>query len=268
MGFSADSGYVPVSIDDIMTSVMDGINTQFGTSYTLETFVGTNFYKYFYAIAQRIQTNEVKASEVFLKLQDYFKFTNETILNPKVTPNGIIDALLAAGYEASVKPMIDADAGKCSICVNVDSGAGGYAATKLAINTLIKDLVVAGVVTQGSESSTLTLTNGQSFAFKYSLPDTTRTYLKLTVTLSNNNQGVVGTPEDQKQALLANIAAQYGLGHDFEPERYFTIADAPWASNIKLEYSDDNSTWLTAVYEADFDELFTFDLADVTLIED
>ena len=38
--------------------------------------IGTNFYKYFYALAQRIQTNEIKTSEIFLKLQDYFKYTN------------------------------------------------------------------------------------------------------------------------------------------------------------------------------------------------
>jgi len=48
------------------------VNTQFGQSYTMDTFIGTNLYKYFYALAQLLQENEVKTSEIFLKLQQYF----------------------------------------------------------------------------------------------------------------------------------------------------------------------------------------------------
>lgn len=102
MGYSAENGYVPVGIDEIMASIRENVNTQFGTTYTAETFVGTNMYKYFYALAQRVEANEIKTSEIFLKLQDYFDFTNETILSPKVTPPGFLEAMADAGYIVSV----------------------------------------------------------------------------------------------------------------------------------------------------------------------
>lgn len=268
MGFSLDEGYVPSTIPDIMASIMAGVNTQFGTTYTTETFAGTNLYKYFYALCQVAEANDIKASEIMLKLQDYFDYTNEKILNPKVTPNGIIDALKVAGYTASLKPMISADAGKAYICVDVDDAAPGYAATKLAICNLIKDYVVAGVVTQGTEVESLTLTNGQVFDFKYNLPDRTTIKLRLTVTISRNNQNVIASPEDQKLKLLSNIQALYSLGKDFEPERYYTTVDAPWAGDILLEYSlDGGTTWFDDTYEAAYDDYFTVLLANITLIE-
>lgn len=364
MGFSSEAGYTPLSVDDIMGSIMTNINTQFGTSYTSETFAGTNFYKYFYALAQYAQENEVKASEIFQKVTNYFNYINAQIINPKVTPNGNIEALENEGYVASVKPMIEADAGKSSICVDVgetafseltvgdvdyvakvqgqaglftvtyadtnssgqasitsitdndivisiedgvtdadtiiaaieadspgaddivsvstESGATAqdaatetsaalsaeYLATKLAICELIKEYAVAGVVTQGTEVETLTLTNGQSFDFKYKLPTRTECLLRLTLTLSRNNQSVISDPDDTKLLLLSNIQDAYALGKDFEPERYFSPSDAPWAADILLEYSiNDGNDWLTDVYESDFDELFTIQLENITLVE-
>lgn len=269
MGFSAEQGYIAATIAQIIDDIMEGVNNQFGTTYTTETFLGTNWYKYSYALAQKIQTNEVKASEVFLKLQDYFATTNEVILDPKVTPNGIIEALAAADYVASVKPMIDADAGKASICVDVDSADPAYAATKLEICGLIKDYVSLGVVTQGTESETLTLSNGQAFDFKYKLPTRIATLLRLTITTSRNNTSVIANPETTKLKLIQNIEAEYKLGRDFEPERYFDVTDAPWASDIVLEYSiDGGANYLTTVYEATFDHLLTILLADTELIEE
>lgn len=68
---------------------------------------------------------------------------------------------------------------------------------------------------------------------------------------------------------MDNINALYGLGKDFEPEKYFTSADAPWASDIYDEYSvDAGANWEDVTYEAEYDELFVIDLANITLIED
>jgi hypothetical protein len=269
MGFSAENGYIPVSVNTIMESIMANINVQFGTNYTIETFVGTGFYKYFYALAQRVQENEVKASEVFLKLQDYFRNTNEQIINPKVTPNGLIEALELAGYRASVKPMIEAEAGELHVCVDVDDEDPEYAATRLEICGLLRDYTPAGVVTIGTESETLTLSNTQEFEYAFNLPTKTEILLRLTLTLSRNNQNVIADPDDTKLLLFERINEEYALGKDFEPERYFTVADAPWASDIKLEYSlDDGDNWLGTVYESDYDELFVILLENITLIEE
>lgn len=386
MSYSRENGYLPVTVDTIMSSIMENINIQFQTSYTTETFVGTNFYKYFYALAQRVQSGEVKTSEIFLKVQQYIAITNEKISRPVNTNPGIIEKFLTEGYIAAVKPMIDADAGKIHIAVDADEGdrakgnaeitnfanlvsgtadtltvagvtftaqsgsvtpganlfqasvsnaatatslaaqinahattsplvkaiasgakvlisakrggtagnayglvyvsngsvgltvsgatlTGGttnpaYAAMKAEIALLISEITVAGAVTQGTEVTTIVLTNGQSFDFKFNLPDRKATKLRLTITLSENNQVVIAAPDTIKERLLANINARYRLGRNFEPQRYFSVVDAPWASQVLLEYSlNDGATWSSAVYDAQYNELFDIGLADIELVE-
>lgn len=268
MGYSNENGYTAASIQTIMTEIMTGINAQFGTSYTYETFVGTNFYKYFYALAQRVQKNEVKLAEIFLKLQQYFEITNESIQRPVATPPGIIEAFSREGWIASVKKMIDADAGKISVCVDVDETGDDYAAEKLEICNIIKDSVAAGIVSQGTETEAIVLTNGQSFDFKFHLPNRIEVLLRLTLTLSENNQEVILPNDDVKQLLISNISARYSLGKNFEPQKYFGVTDAPWCSEVLLEWSDDaGSSWQSTVFDAEFDDLFDFGLEDITLIE-
>jgi hypothetical protein len=274
MSFASDTGYTPITIETMMLSVMDNINIQFNTTYTPETFVGTNFYKYFYAAIQRLQENEVKTSEIFLNLQSYFRITNEKISRPVVTSPGLIEVLEANDFLASVKPMIDADAGKISICIDkaVDTGfwedSVDYLTDKLAAATIIKDSSVAGAVTQGTEVEAIVLSNGQSFDFKYNLPNRIPVHLRLTLTLSENNMVAIGDPDDVKLALLNNVLARYRLGKNFEPQRYFTTSDAPWASIVLLEWSDDDEVnYYDIVFDADYDDLFAFDLARIHLVE-
>jgi hypothetical protein len=133
---------------------------------------------------------------------------------------------------------------------------------------LIKDSTVAGCVTQGAESESITLSNGQSFDFKYHLPDRIEVDLKLTITTSENNQSVIKDPDDIKSDLISNIQARYKLGKNFEPQKYYDLDDAPWASDVLLEWSDDSgSSWNSTVYDADFDELFDYALERLTLVE-
>ncbi len=268
MAYDQNSGYVPASFSTLMSQVRLNINAQFGTTYTAETFVGTNFYKYFYALIQELQKNEVKTSEIFLKLQDYFKVTNERISRPVVTNPGLVEKFLAEGFVASVKKPISDDAGKVFICVDTDDTADDYAQTKLKIAEIIRDSVVAGVVSQGAESETITLSNGQSFDFKFDLPNRVETWLRLTLAVSDNNQFVIQGPDWVRDRLLANIAERYRLGLNFEPQKYFSVIDAPWAGEITLEYSFDDDTWNEGIYVTDYDELLYFPLANVTIVED
>jgi hypothetical protein len=269
MGFAQESGYTPATFNDIMDAMRLVVNSQFGTTYTSETFVGTNWYKYLYAPAQWLQENEVKTSEIFLKLQQYFDETNERIQRPVATNPGLIEAFEAQDWIASVKPMIEVDAGKINICVDVDETDPDYAAMKLEIATIIKDSVAAGIVTMGTETENIVISNGQDFDFKYHLPDRTEVLLRLTTTLSDNNQVVIKSPEEVKNLLIANISAKYRLGRDFEPQRYFTTADAPWTSQVLLEYSvDDGANWETEIFEAEFDDLFVVLLENISLIEE
>lgn len=268
MGFSQENGYIPSSIQEIMNAVMRGVNTRFGTSYTAETFVGTNWYKYFYSLAQKYQESEVKTAEIFLKIQEYFIDTNEKISRPNTTHPGIFDYFQSKGYFISTKPPDDADAGKVFICVDVDHEADDYAETKALLCSYVKDCVVAGVISQGTEESDIILENGQSFTFKYNLPTEIPILLKLTITLSENNEFSIASPEESALKLYQNITAKYKLGKNFEPQKYFTVLDAPWASQVLLEYSDDDGeTWASSVYDADYDEVLTFDLADIEIVE-
>lgn len=275
MGFSQENGYIPVDIETIMSSLRENINAQFGTTYTVDTFVGTSFYKYFYALAQRLQENEVKTSEIFEKLQQYIVLMNERISRPVVTNPGLIEKLSSEGYVASVKPMIEADAGEINIAVDVDDSDPDYEETKLEICTIIKDSTVAGAVTMGSEVEAIVLSNGQSFDFKYKLPNRIPVGLRLTLTLSENNQVVIGDPDETKALLLSNIAARYRLGKNFEPQRYFSQSDAPWTGQVLLEWTDDvtdgeideSPIWNDEIYDAAFDDLFEVDLARVLLVE-
>lgn len=268
MSFAQDTGYVPNTIPALMSLVREGVNAQFGTSYDEETFLGTNFYKYFYALIQRLQECEIKASEIVLKIQQYFDVTNESITRPNTTNPGIIDYFAERGFVVSVKRPIDADAGKAFICVLLDDTADDYDAKKLEACTIVSECVVAGVISQGTEVETITLSNDQSFDFKFNLPTLIPIKLKLTITLSSNNQFTVLTPDETRQKLYDNLIARYRLGLEFEPQRYFSVIDAPWAAMVHLEYSiDDGANWLDDVAELEYDELYTFELSDITLVE-
>jgi hypothetical protein len=268
MSFSNENGYSAPSIQTIMAALMDGVNAEFGTTYTAETFIGTNLYKFFYALAQRVQENEVKTAEIFVLLQQYFAVTNESIQRPVATNPGLIENFGREGFTVSVKPMIDADAGKISICVDTDDAADDYADVKLAICEIIKDSTAAGAVTQGTEVENIVLSNGQAFDFKFNLPAQIPVLLRLTLTLSENNQNLILTPEEIKAILMANIAEKYRVGKNFEPQTYFSILDAPWCSQVLLEWSDDDgANYYSTVYDADYDDKFTIDLADVELVE-
>ncbi len=268
MSFTAESGYLPITVPQMMDIIMTNVNTQFGTTYTTETFLGTNYYKYFYALIQRLQENEVKTSEIFLRMQEYFNITNEKIQRPKTTHPGIFDYFDSLGYFVSTKPPADEDAGKVFICVDVDDGDPDYETViRPAICNIIKDCVVAGVVSQGSEEEDLTLTNGQSMTFKFNLPDPIPIDLKLTITTSDNNEFTISSPDDIKELLYNNINARYKLGKNFEPQRYFSVVDAPWASQILLEY-DPGDGFTDDVFESEYDEVLTFELGDISIVEE
>lgn len=269
MGFSSVNGYIPMSIEEMMDSVMLNYNAQFNASYTTETFLGTAAYKYWYALIQRLQANEIKTSEITLKIQKYFEITNELITRPNTTNPGIVDYFKAAGFDIAVKKPIDADAGKAYVCVDVDDSDPDYDVTKFLLCTLVSKCVVAGVISQGSEVEAITIPNDQSFDFKYNLPDRQPILLRLTITQSTNSKAVVLSDLEVTQILFDNINERYKLGVDFEPQKYFSVVDAPWASQVLLEYSlNAGADWESEVFESAYDDLFEFDIEDITVIEE
>jgi hypothetical protein len=269
MSFSSDQGYTPSTISDLMSLVREGVNEQFDTEYDQETFLGTNFYKYFYALIQRLQANEVKTSEIVLKLQQYFDETNELIARPNTTHPGLFDYFEARGFVVSSKAPIEAEAGELRVCVDTDEAADDYAEKKLEICEILSECVPGGIVTVGTESEDITLSNGQSFEYAFNLPDRLPVLLRLTLVTSQNNQAVILPPEETAALLALNIAARYKLGRAFEPQRYFSIVDAPWAASVLLEYSlNAGADWDSVVYDSEYDELFEFDPeTDIEVVE-
>lgn len=269
MGFSQENGYEPSSVQTIMTRIMEGINSSFNTNYVYDTFVGSNHYKSFYALAQDVQRGEVKTSEVFLKLQQYITVMNEQISRPVSTNPGLIAAFARAGYIASVKPTDAGGAGKNFTCVDVDNTADDYATKKIEICNLMSESIVGGIHTQGDQIENIVFDNGQSFPFGFFLPDRIEVLLRLTLTTSENNMQVILSPEDVKEKLMDNISLRYRLGRNFEPQRYFAQSDAPWTSQVKLEWSDDDgNNYYTSVFDAEFDELFDVKLENITVVEE
>lgn len=267
MSFSAENGYVPVSLNEILNFVRLQVNEVFGTDYSEVSFVGSNWYRFAYVVAQRMQSNEVKTSEIFQKLQQYIALTNERIQRPSVSFPGLLDAFAANDYVASIKEIDDTDAGKMFICVDVDDGAPDYDDVKLEIGGLIKDFVAAGTVTEGSEEQPITLSNGQEFTFKFALPNRIPVLLRVTIAVSENNLLLVPDDETIRQEIFDRINELYRLGLNFEPQRYYNLGHAAYAASVLFEWSDDDgSNWHDEVYDANFDDLYTFNLEDIAII--
>lgn len=268
MGFSQESGYTPTSFDSIMTRVMQGLNDRWDTVYTYDNFKGSNWYKMFYPLVQELQKSEVKTSEIFTKLQQYINLVNLRISRPVNTPPGIIEKLALDGYTSSVKPMVDADAGKIHVCIDVDETDPQYPNAKDFLCNRLSQIIVGGVVPQGDQIKTITLTNGQSFDYKFYLPQRIPIKIKVTITISENNRLAIPSPDTTRQNIFNRIKSEYALGKNFEPQRYFGVSDAPWGSTVLVEWSDDDgATWKSTVHDADYRDLLTFDIGDVSLVE-
>lgn len=273
MSYAQDNGYTPQTIAEIINSIRLQINSEFNTSYTEATFVGTKWYQFVYSVAQRMQQNETKASEIFQKLQQYISLTNDRIQRPSVSYPGLIESFESKGYRVSVKAQTEAEAGFISIAVDISETLPDgvtpnpdFEDEKLEVATLIKDFVAAGMIYLGDQVVNIVLPNGQPFDFKFFLPNKTPILLRLTADISDNNLIAVPDDETLRIQLFNQISARYRMGLDFEPQRYFNTTDAFWASDILLEYSlDAGTTWQSAVFEAEFDDLLTFGLEDITV---
>ena len=71
------------------------------------------------------------------------------------------------------------------------------------------------------------------------------TKLRVTITTSKNNQYVIDSPEEVRDIIMQNLAKFYWLGKNFEPQRYLTLNEAPYAESILFEYSIDDGVTLS-----------------------
>lgn len=265
MTYNVTNGYSPRDYETILAQCVQIVNEQFGTSYTSQSFTGTNLWKFLYATIQGLMTVENNIAELGVKLQDYIRTQNEELIIPTSSENGFT-ALLERemGLIASFKPTeSSSDAGQIHLAIDIDNTAEDYAEKKQQIFNLMAEHLGAGLFYNGTEQGTVTELNGQSFNYAFDLPTETNLKVKIQVRVSENTNLFVETTNKIKEKFLANFAKFYRLGYDFEPQIFLCRdRDLPFASEIKISYMT-NGKYKTDVLEAMYDEKFTISPDDV-----
>lgn len=266
MSYEQNNGYISRTFDEIMDELRLGVNSEFNTTYDVDQFLGTGWYRFLYPIVQRIQNNEVKASEIFVKLAEYITQKNIKIERPSVSMNGIVDAFLSNGFVASVKATTVETVGEVYIAVDLVDTDPDFAAKKLQVCQLIKNYTVAGTLTIGDQSEIITLSNGQSFIFSFVLAD--KNPIKFRVTLTDSINTPLAIPDDEtiRNAFYNNYIDRYRMGWDIEPQKYYNQGDALWASSVLVEYTFNDTDWFSTIHTAEYDELWTLNLEDIDVI--
>lgn len=270
MSYTIENGYEPRTFNDILADYVAGINDQFKTSYTINSVVGTDWYKYGYAGIQLAMGVEQRVSEVAGKIQDYITYINDSIKLPKSTPDGLMAALESElGIISSVKPVEStADAGHLDIACIVDTAAENYATVKQSIIDKLGKYATTGLVYSGTESGQYTALNGQKFNISYGLPVIKNIWVKIAVTVSRNTTDFVPIENVVSLKFKENFGKVYRFGNDFEPDSYLCKDNLPWASDIEIQFSEDGTTYKSGVYQSPYNELITLKEVTTEIIDE
>jgi hypothetical protein len=228
--------YTPPNFDDILQILIDKWNAEFKTHYTTDTFKGTNAYRFAYVFIQTQMQLQNEEATIYGKLKDYFNSVNAK-MNAAITTNeGIVRAFKDKGYIANVRDNNKEQAGKLAIAVDVDINGEEYKTKKDEILNIIKDNSIAGLYTEGTQYGEISLSNNQSFTFRFTPVEKTAIKLELTIECEKEKKHNANE-EAIKDKLLLNLKDRYGLGQDFVPAKYFEIfQDAPYAQSVSLKY--------------------------------
>lgn len=134
MAWDSLNGFVPRTFDEILSTMVESINRNYGTNYDTTTIQGTNFYKYFYAGIQIVMEAEQQVSDLSAKYQSYIVSTNQRILQPRGTVDGFINFIKNDGVlntEGSFDPIIEPEqAGKIKFAILLDMNDADYTTKK------------------------------------------------------------------------------------------------------------------------------------------
>lgn len=267
MTYTVTNGYSPRDYETILEECVSIVNKEFGTSYTSQSFTGTNLWKFLYATIQGLMTVENNIAELGVKLQDYIRTQNESLIIPRSSYDGIMQIIKdELGLVSSIKVIESADeAGQIFLAVDVNNASDDYEERKKSIFKILHENMGAGLFYNGTEKGQVTASNGQVFNYAFDLPSETPLKVKIQVKVSDNSTLFVQTPNEVKNKFIANFAKFYRLGFDFEPQIFLCRdRDLPFASEINISYSTDGGTeYKTAVLEAMFNEKFTISTNDV-----
>lgn len=263
MAYSTTTGFVPGTFDDYMfNKFMPRINDRFGTDYTVDTFVGTNWYDILYPVCQTLVESDADFADVWVKLTEYLGQVNARMNNPAVVPDGIVEAFERAGLIASVRTVTSSTAGKIGICIFADTSAQSVKST---IANVIKDNVAGGIWCDGDKTANVTLSNGQILKTAWYEPTNVKIDLRLTVYYVNNNGKSLPSADEITTDLREKIATRYRYGTPFAPDLMYQIAtDADYAVKLKLEWTASGaSTYSSDIRSTAFNEKLIFDTISV-----
>lgn len=263
-----DKSYVPPTFDELLQVVVGKWNEEFRTNYDVETFKGTNAYRFAYVFIQTQIEQQAAVSEIYAKLQDYFNVVNAGISATTTTNEGIVREFKNKGYVANVRDNSSTQAGILAVAVDVDISGEQYQTKKSEIVNIIKDNSVAGLYYEGTQSGSITLSNGQVKTFRFTPAVNMVTKLQLTIKCARGSEHVRDSEDIVKEKLLLNLKNLYGLGQDFAPGKYFEISrDAVYAKSVLLKYSNSKTkdNFTSDVYTAVYTDLFTFQSSNIAV---
>ncbi len=258
MPYNSKTGYVPHTFDEWMfNQFMPQINKRYKTSYTAETFVGTQWYDILYPLVQGLMEGDAEFADVWVKLTEFFDQVNARMNNPASVPDGIIEQFERMGIVASLRPVSAETAGKIGVCVFADTSSQ---AMQAKITQVLTDCVVGGVWPDGDKSATAILNNGQQITWRWYEPTDKTLDLRLRVYYVNSHGKSLPTADDITQDLRKKIGQRYRYGMPFVPEQmYQTAVDASYAVKLKLEWSEDGgTTWSGEILSATFNQKLIF----------
>lgn len=275
MSFNVVNGYTKQTFNELLATLTQAVNEQFGTNYTVDSIVGSNHFKSFYGGLQLVMESENKINDLQVKVVDYIRTINESISAPISSVDGTIKYFKDnLGLDVSLRPITDVSlAGQPAIAVDIDPSASDFNSRKQQIFDALRISQTEGLYWYNpsteaktneyrGESSAL---NGQAFPYAFFTPVAFPMYVKITITRSRDNLAYQLNTAQIEQLFRTNFASRYSLGRDFEGERYLSICDVPSAADVKVEWSTDNASWTEGVREMEFDSKIS--IAGITVVE-
>lgn len=275
MSFNVVNGYTKQTFNELLATLTQAVNEQFGTNYTVDSIVGSNHFKSFYGGLQLVMESENKINDLQVKVVDYIRTINESISAPISSVDGTIKYFKDnLGLDVSLRPITDVLlAGQPAIAVDIDPSTSDFNSRKQQIFDALRISQTEGLYWYNpsteaktneyrGESSAL---NGQAFPYAFFTPVAFPMYVKITITRSRDNLAYQLNTAQIEQLFRTNFASRYSLGRDFEGERYLSICDVPSAADVKVEWSTDNASWTEGVREMEFDSKIS--IAGITVVE-
>lgn len=275
MSFSVINGYTKQTFNELLATLTQAVNEQFGTNYTVDSIVGSNHFKSFYGGLQLVMESENKINDLQVKVVDYIRTINESISAPISSVDGTIKYFKDnLGLNVSLRPITDVSlAGQPAIAVDIDPTTPDFNSRKQQIFDALRISQTEGLYWYNpsteakaneyrGESSAL---NGQAFPYAFFTPVDFPMYVRITITRSRDNLAYQLNTAQIEQLFMTNFASRYSLGRDFEGERYLSICDVPSAADVKVEWSTDDSSWTEGVREMEFDSKIS--IAGITVVE-